>query len=302
MRIERSAQGITLHRETRGFNFTLQSVPKSTYLNFATRSIVLKYSNGKTSTHKFQDVKTIRPFYRNPPEDDTEQSTGLCIDLTTQTTIPLDSGYLTFKEATDLAIELTEHLGLPTKPPYEGTSSKNFENSNSRILEQTSNRLVYRLDYTKAVLIIYLAIGVFMGIILGIPFISALHSNTPEGRWSAFAIAAVYFFGMTTLIQTIGFAEIWSFDRTTRQFQISRKRLFGQKTEKFPSRGITSVNLRTAVPSEINALESYSIGLATSTLDLKKGNTRDRIIYSNSDLQAATELADRLRHYLHINT
>jgi hypothetical protein len=322
MRIERSHQGITFHKTLQDLGNPNQylKLPKSIDLNFADRSLTFNSAKGKPLTYDRQDITHLRLFYRNPGRgNDRHRSIGLVLTIN-QRDLFLNNGNLTFPEATELAHTLTQHLQLPQKPPYRKPSfpaepALLIQSATPRILLQNASHLIYRQNTATPSAILFALI--ISGLLTLATFLFLLFRPDITASIAPWGLSSleVAFYGslfiepliliLILLAQTLGLSKVWTFDRTTDEIKYDRQHLIGKTTQKFFNHEVTALHFRTLIAGNARSPETYRISLEVPKLSLKIGDLilkRDREIYSNTDLQAATEFADRLRYYLRLQT
>jgi hypothetical protein len=275
-------------------------------LHYAQRTLDLSLRNRLGQTRQFScshhQILDLQPFCSTRPSSDTKGCYGLRLFLKNERQpVTLTDGHFELQTMGNLAQELRQALHLPLKPPYRGIADLGHENMPSRILQQSAERLVYRLSYAKAILPFYAFGGLFAGFFLLFPW---LLLSSPKAVLSAKIL--VTFFGVLPslgflwLVQTVGFYETWVFDRYSSTFQLNRQRLVGQKHQTLTIRDITQLSLTTAVPTLNSTKESYQVILTAPSLPIGQNaaNPTGRTLYASTDLAAAQAFCDHLQTYM----
>jgi hypothetical protein len=204
---------------------------------------------------------------------------------------------------TGLVDELSQAWQLPQSPPYCGIADRGNENSASRILHQSPQQLVYRLQYVRAAIGIYLGLGLVAGFFLGLLAISWFtpSPSTPMGvRWFVTVFCLIPTIGLVALLQTVGFAETWTFERHSPYFYLKRHLLLGTRCQQLPTDGITALRLTTAMSLQERSSESYEISMVAPSLQIGQNAAQrsNRTIYASVDLPAAQKFYDTVLSYL----
>ncbi|WP_143473089.1 hypothetical protein [Limnothrix sp. PR1529] len=296
MKVDRFPNSIRIHCDA--FGSLLNPLKIICVFDWQAQAIDFQWSNGKRITCPIDAVQDVWIFYRAYPDYDHEATTGLVLDLSDSrlSQVYLSRGSLTEKDAIALETELRSYLKLPAKPPYHGFSSKGWENTRSHILEKGIERLIYKHNYLRGTAIACSIILAFLMLVTLIPILTA---SPPIPQILVGILIGI----MMLIAQYSGFSETWTFERSTRQVKITRKLLIGKRTKTFSSQEVIDVQLRTAIPSASGqgtqiAQVTYTVDLALSPLMNQQTTGSPGILYSSTDLKAATEFAEALRYYL----
>lgn len=249
------------------------------------------------------DVQDVELFYSHV-SDEGEGRCGLRLKLAQfDRPLYLSRGGLPLKKANSIAKELNNHLGLPEKPPLHGHTGSSEGSLKSRMVEKTEHRLVYRLDYGSFAVKLYAIVGLFALFFLSFPVSAMVISPAPlPFKILMLGFGSIPMGLLLWLMQNVGFYETWTWERSIRQFRMDRKLLIGVKKQTLSSQGVKSVVLTTQ-PGTLTTPTYYQVGLNAPTLNLGQAvgsKNPVRMIYSNQDLQTATDFAEELRYYLNL--
>jgi hypothetical protein len=175
-----------------------------------------------------------------------------------------------------------------------------------KVLEVTSQKLTYLLDYADGIQIFYLCVGIFTSIIVyGGLYCFYFFEREPTTFFSGVTGLAVILIALIPplvllgLMQLIGFSEVWVFDRKSRKFSIKRRLALGEQQMTYSSQAIESVMLYESTDQETNPSERYQISLVSSHLSVGGAGQRNiRVLYSSPDRESAEKMAALFRRYL----
>jgi hypothetical protein len=296
MKLEVVPNGIRLCCKSTFSSGLLPVDPQLLDVVLSTQTAKLQWANKRHLNFAVKDIQDVRIFFRgSTPDDDTEQKTGIILELSSPhpASIYLNRGYLTQQDATDIAIALRQHLGLPPKPDYSqnGFSSPHFEPDSIQILAKTSQHLVCRHNLMKGALIAAAIILAFLSTITLIPIL-AFPSPTPQ------ILIGIMLFVALLIVQSTGLNEVWSFNRVTGQCQVTRTFLLGKKkVQKFGRQDVSGINILTLIPIDA-AQEIYEVEVLIPNLAVKNSLRHAEIRHQTTNLQAAEEFAEMMRYYL----
>jgi hypothetical protein len=269
---------------------------RSGLFEFSTRSLTLQLQNSfgqkQILNYGVGDVQDVEVFYSRVPIDG-EGTCGLRLKASqSEIQLYLSSGGMSLEQARSIAWEFESHFGLPEKPPLCGYSSDGGREFKQHILEKSEHHFVYRLKYSAYI------VKLFFLIELG--FLVLFTVATGAVMTPFLLIFALPLGLQFLLVKMMGFCETWTWDRSSGQFRVDRKRLIGIKKQVFFNQDVKAVVLQTR-PGTLTTPTHYHVGLDLpvwgSRLTAESANPV-RIIYSSQRLEEAIDFAKELRYYL----
>jgi hypothetical protein len=270
---------------------------RSGLFEFSTRSLTLQLQNSFGQKQILNcgvgDVQDVEVFYSRVPIDG-EGACGLRLKVSqSEILLYLSSGGMSLEEVRSIAQEFESYFGLPEKPPLCGYSSDGGREFKQHILEKSEHHLVYRLNQSNYLWKLFIAIE--------LSFLALFTLATSGAVMTPFLLIFALPLGLQFLLmKMMGYCETWTWDRSSGQFRVNRKRLIGVKKQVFFNQDVKAVVLQTR-PGTLTTPTHYHVGLDLpvwgSRLTAESANPV-RIIYSSQRLEEAIDFAEELRHYL----